>query len=231
MRPSRRPCLYAFVLLLFCAALAPRIHADALTITTDPPGATVEIDGLVSATTPSRTDLPGGFFRKTHTAFNTRLEHPIVVHVSKDGYLSQQVTLTDGPFEWVAINGRRRGNYFLLKSDHFHFTLRSISERQDTSSGPVAKEGPMLPAARAEKIDADLAPKAEKGNVSVSSDSPGCEIYVDGKFVGQTPSSFSLDVGTHHVEVKASGKQTWDRTLEVLPNSQVNLRASLPDPN
>lgn len=231
MRPSRRPCLYAFVLLL-CAAHAPRAHADALTITTDPPGATVEIDGLVSATTPSHTDLPGGYFHKTHTAFTARLEHPIVVRLSKQGYLSQQVTLTEGPFEWVAITGRRRGNYFLLKSDHFHFTLRPISERQDISSGPVAKEGPILTATRPEKNEVvDSAAKPGTGNVSVSSDLPGCEIYVDGKFVGQTPSSFSLDVGTHRIEVKASGKQTWERTLEVLANSQVNLRAVLADRN
>jgi hypothetical protein len=226
MQPSRRHCIYrlagALLLVLACAAQA---HADTLTITTDPPGATVEIEGLVSSTTPSHTDLPGGYFHKTHTAFGARLEHPVVARVSKDGFVSQQVTLTDGPFEWTAITGRRRGNYFLLKSDHFHFKLREIGDKQEPSMGTADRPGPILPPAGMDTHAADAPAKTETGTVSVSSDSPGSEIYIDGKFVGQTPSSFPLDVGTHRIEVRAQGKSSWERNLEVLKNSQISLRA------
>lgn len=232
MRPSRRHCIYKLVgALLLVLVYTARTHADTLTITTDPPGATVEIDGLVSGTTPSHTELPGGYFHKTHTAFSARLEHPVVAHFSKDGFVTQQVTLTDGPFEWTAITGRRRGNYFLLKSDHFHIKLREIGDKQETLLGAVGKAGTISPPAGADAHAADSTVRAETGTVSISSDLPGSEIYIDGKFVGQTPSSFPLDAGTHRIEVKAQGKTTWERSLEVLKNSQISLRVDFSEPH
>ena len=225
MQPSRRLCFYALLLATVCATLSPPAHADNLTIATDPSGATVEIDGLLSGTTPAHAELPGGYFHKTHTAFAARLEHPVVARISKQGYATQQVTLTDGPFEWVAITGRRRGNYFLLKSDHFSIKLRELVNKDDSAIAPAEKAGPMLlPPPIAEKIAAET-PKVETGAVTISSDSPGCEIYIDGKFVGQTPSTYPLDTGTHRIEVRAPGKETWERTLEVLRNSQISLHA------
>ncbi|HWF39262.1 MAG TPA: PEGA domain-containing protein [Candidatus Acidoferrales bacterium] len=226
MQPSRRLCLYAFLLVVVCATLSPPAHADNLTIATDPPGATVEVDGLLSGTTPAHASLPGGYFHKTHTAFAARLEHPVVARISKQGYATQQVTLTDGPFEWVAITGRRRGNYFLLKSDHFSIKLRELAGKDESATSPAEKAGPMLlPPPVAEKVAAET-PKAETGSVTISSDTSGCEIYIDGKFVGQTPSTFPLDPGAHRIEVKTPGKDTWERTLEVLRNSQINLHAT-----
>jgi len=29
---------------------------------------------------------------------------------------------------WISLNGRNRGEYWLLKSDHFHVDLQPISE-------------------------------------------------------------------------------------------------------
>src|SRR5580704_4823206 len=116
MRPSRRHCLCASFVLVAFLLLAPRTHAETLTITSSPAGATVEIDGLAAGTTPYKTDYPGGYFHKPHTVFASRLDHSMTVQISKDGYLSQRITLTEGPFEWDAVTGRRHGNYFLLKS-------------------------------------------------------------------------------------------------------------------
>jgi hypothetical protein len=227
MRPSRRPCVYALLAALACTLAASRTRADTLTITTDPPGATVEIDGLVAGTTPYQTEFPGGYFHKTHMAFNARLEHSMVARVSKKGYLAQQVTLTSGPFDWIAVTGRRRGNYFLLKSDHFHIKLQERSPDEDLPLDTIEKAGP-LPRASSEAprdSDSDAKTGLRTGTVSISSDFGSSEIYVDGKFVGQTPSTIALDAGTHRVEVKIQGKKNWERDLEVLPGSQVTLRA------
>ena len=65
------------------------------------------------------------------------------------------------------------------------------------------------------------------GNVAVISDPVGAEIWVDGKFVGQTPSTIPLPVGSHHVDVKAAGAQVWSRDLDVLKDSQVTLHPVL----
>jgi hypothetical protein len=50
---------------------------------------------------------------------------------------------------------------------------------------------------------------------------------VDGKFVGQTPSTLELASGTHHIEVKSEGKLGWERDLEVLKDSQLTLHPEL----
>jgi serine protease Do len=65
------------------------------------------------------------------------------------------------------------------------------------------------------------------GMVTIHSDPEGADIYVDGKFVGNTPSVFPLHVGGHHVAVKEDGRKAWERDLEVLRDGQTQLRAVL----
>jgi serine protease Do len=119
--------------LFFCASLlllACPTHAvgDELKITSSPSGATVEIDGVTSGTTPFEKDYPGGFFHKTRTSLGSRLEHSMVARISLPGYATRELKLTEGPMNWISINGRNRGEYWLLKSDHFHVDLQSVSE-------------------------------------------------------------------------------------------------------
>jgi len=225
MQPSRRHCICASLALL-ASLLAPRTHAETLTITSSPAGATIEINGSVAGTTPYRTDYPGGYFHKTHTVFGSRLEHSMMARVSLDGFLTQQVTLTEGPFEWVAVNGRHHGNYFLLKSSHFEIKLDSISYGRNAVE-TTGSEGPLRPASAAAFRADDHETKAGTGSLTISSDPTGAEIYIDGKFVGQTPSTIQLPSGSHRIEVKLQGKQEWQRDLEVLKDSQLTLHPIL----
>src|SRR5579863_10679440 len=87
----------AFVILLF-APLA--VHADKLAITSAPPGATVEIDGVKLGVTPFIKDYPGGYFHRTKTVFGSRLAHPLVARLSLAGYSTKEIALTEGPMEW-----------------------------------------------------------------------------------------------------------------------------------
>jgi len=119
--------------LTFCAALfllacPPRAIADTLQITSNPSGATVELDGIAAGTTPFEKDFPGGFFHKTKTSLGTRLEHAMVARISLAGHATKELTLTEGPMNWISLNGRNRGEYWLFKSDHFHVELKLISE-------------------------------------------------------------------------------------------------------
>ncbi len=226
MQPSRRHCLYASLALLACLLLAPRTNAETLTITSSPAGASVEIDGHAAGTTPYTIDYPGGYFHKTHTVFGARLDHSMTVKVSMSGYLTEQKTLTEGPFEWVAVNGRHHGNYFLLKSGRFDIKLDPVSY----GSAPVetiGHDGPLRPASAATAVAKNADAQVPDGTVMIASDPPGAEIYVDGKFVGQTPSTIHLASGSHRVEVKSQGKQAWTRDLEVLKDSQLTLHPVL----
>ena len=118
-------CLCAALFLLACPS---RAAADKLQITSNPSGATVELDGLAVGTTPFEKDFPGGYFHKTRTSLGSRLEHPMVARISLSGYATKELTLTEGPMNWISLNGRNRGEYWLLKSAHFHVELHPISE-------------------------------------------------------------------------------------------------------
>jgi hypothetical protein len=62
--------------------------------------------------------------------------------------------------------------------------------------------------------------------LEVSSVLGGAEIRVDGKFVGQTPSSLRLRPGDHEVIVSKPGLERWRRTLAVL-GGRVKIIAEL----
>ncbi|MGD1212343.1 MAG: PEGA domain-containing protein [Candidatus Acidiferrales bacterium] len=126
-----------------------------MTITSSPAGATVEIDGVVVGTTPYRVKYPGGYFHKTHTVFGERLEHSMTVRIYKDGYTSQEIALTEGPFEWVALNGRNHGRYWLLKANQIHTTLEQVSTAFNGSvhtSLTAANDGELRPEIPTEQL-------------------------------------------------------------------------------
>jgi PEGA domain len=227
MQPSRRNCLWASLGLFAFLALASRARAETLTITSTPPGATVEIDGVVIGTTPCEVKYPGGYFHKTRTVFGQRLEHSMIVRIYKDGFTSQEVRLTDGPFEWVAVTGRHRGNYFLLKKNEFHIDLQRGTYSTASSIDTNEHAGPLRPASAAafRADDGTLGPSL--GTVKIESEPPGAEIYVDYSFVGQTPSTLHLASGSHRIELKSPGKTEWQRNLDVTKDSQITLHPVL----
>jgi len=63
--------------------------------------------------------------------------------------------------------------------------------------------------------------------LSVVSEPPGAELYVDGSFVGSTPVALPLPAGRYKVSVQSKGYQTWQRDLQLLSGAEINLRAQL----
>src|SRR4029077_19124813 len=113
---------------LFLLAYPLSAHADKLQIASKPPGATVELNGVAAGTTPFEKDFPGGYFHKTKTSMGARLEHAVVARISLAGFAAKELTFTERPMNWLSLNGRNRGEYWLFKSDHFHVDLKLISE-------------------------------------------------------------------------------------------------------
>jgi S1-C subfamily serine protease len=119
---------YPFVAVLLLI-LSPSIaRADKLTINSNPPGATVEIDGVKVGKTPFVKDYPGGYFRRTKTAFGSRLEHPLMARITLDGFAPKIVTLCDGPQQWRDMHGRERGEYWTFKVSSFDVPLVPIAK-------------------------------------------------------------------------------------------------------
>ncbi len=63
--------------------------------------------------------------------------------------------------------------------------------------------------------------------VSVTSEPAGAEVYVDGSFVGSTPSVLPLPPGNYKIEVRLTGYKNWSREIKTLSGGEINLRAVL----
>jgi hypothetical protein len=226
------------------AASASSSLGDTLKVTSSPAGAKVEIDGVLVGTTPYKTNYPGGYFHKPHTVFAARLGHAMVVRIYKEGYASQETTITEGPFEWLDLKGRSRGRYWLVKADEVQATLRPLlkTSAADPRAGPIpAKNNDAVTERPAEKtpdaraFSATSTPSntqnTDAGVLLLSAEAPEAEIYVDGKFVGETPATISLVTGTHQITIKAAGKKDWTREINVMKGSQVTLHATFEQPH
>ncbi len=125
MKPAINFHLLSFITItLFCAS----VSAQTLKVTSNPPGATVEINGVVVGTTPYEAKVPGGYFKKTKTAFGKRLESQQFCRVSLKGYVSKEFEMANGPMEWRNLEGTNLGLYWLFKTDVFHVDLVKITE-------------------------------------------------------------------------------------------------------
>jgi hypothetical protein len=63
--------------------------------------------------------------------------------------------------------------------------------------------------------------------VTFVSEPPGADIYVDGKFFGNTPSTLALPAGSHEIRVEADRFAPWTRTLASTTGSTVTIHATL----
>ena len=64
------------------------------------------------------------------------------------------------------------------------------------------------------------------GIVSITSEPDAAEIYVDGKFHGNTPATVKLLAGTHTFVLKSPGFPDYSRTLELPKSSKLTLKAN-----
>jgi hypothetical protein len=100
---------------------------DRVSINSDPPGATVEIDGIVVGKTPYQFEVPGGYLHGAKSVFGKLLRQQMHVHLLLDGYLPVDGELAKGPIPWIALNGTYHGDYWLLKTANFNYSLQKAA--------------------------------------------------------------------------------------------------------
>jgi hypothetical protein len=71
------------------------------------------------------------------------------------------------------------------------------------------------------------APAIEKGTVELTSSVEAAEITIDGSLVGTTPAKLTLSPGKHRIAASLDGYEPWEKEIEVLAGSDVNLKATL----
>jgi hypothetical protein len=73
-------------------------------------------------------------------------------------------------------------------------------------------------------------PPMQPASVIVKSTPPGADINVDGKFMGNTPSTIPLPPGEHEVSIEKEGLRPWQRTMTVSARGNITIDATLEKP-
>jgi hypothetical protein len=82
------------------------------------------------------------------------------------------------------------------------------------------------PNAQLVAVSQEVSQSPAQTKISVSSAPPGADVEVDGKFIGNTPSSLTLAAGDHAIKVTKKGYKAWERNLTA-SGGTVNLSAEL----
>ena len=64
-------------------------------------------------------------------------------------------------------------------------------------------------------------------SVMFDADHRYAEVYVNGEFRGTVPVNLHLPAGTHVIEIKLQGFQTWKRELVVIAGDDTRVAATL----
>jgi TonB family protein len=184
-------CFQVFLLSLLGCVPALGQTNPTLRITSDPPVADVELNGIVVGQTPYEVEIPASYLRKPKTIFGSRLDHPLHLRLSLQGYITADVELADGPMHFRPINGVSHGDYYLLKADHFHFDLEP-AKAQPAAAGAVSASGDAEPPSTAPASSSSSGPVATpRKDVEILSDANG------------------VDFGPYVKSVRGSVKRNW----------------------
>jgi hypothetical protein len=63
--------------------------------------------------------------------------------------------------------------------------------------------------------------------IAIKSTPEGAEITIDGKFVGNTPSTLRLKAGDHSIAIGKSGYALWERTVTLTASGNITIEAQL----
>jgi formylglycine-generating enzyme required for sulfatase activity len=191
-----------------------------VTLTTEPPGAEVSVDGQLIGTTPVTMELGAGErelearlggYNAWQTTLMVEADKPQVLSpialVKADG----RVTLTSVPDRaTVTVDGQFRGRTPL--------TLRLPPGRNHTIA--VTKAG-YEPVSRQLSVESDsgrrlnLDLKAQLGVVEVTTDPADAELWVDGTLTATSPAQLTLTALEHRIEARKDGYAP--ATLSVTP--------------
>jgi len=112
------------VVLLYAAAVeAAKVR---LTITSEPSGATIELNGQFIGTTPHVEEMDDWAFKGPRFLFSKYLGEDIRLRVWKDGFFPKELRLTSGPFVWTNLNRTATHIYYTVTSTDFHVLLEPI---------------------------------------------------------------------------------------------------------
>ena len=134
MRTS--PFLSLFVMALVFGLPVPALADKMVLITSEPAGATIELNGKIIGNTPHQEKLKDFWFTGPKFVWNQFLNVPLQITVRKDGYIPQTITLTAGPYRWVNLNYTVEKIYYVITRTSFSVNLQKTPQPVE-STPPV----------------------------------------------------------------------------------------------
>jgi S1-C subfamily serine protease len=100
---------------------------------------------------------------------------------------------------------------------------------ESVSAAAAIAHGPRLPSGAALMDTASPAASAVSGFgvTEITSDPDGAEIFLDDKFVGTSPATLHIPAGTHSLVLKSARHADWTRSITVMKDSTVTVKAVL----
>lgn len=116
------------VLLLASGAAHGEKAKDTVTITTTPPGATVEWNRKVIGATPL-TYKVGEYAFNAHKSslLSKHLDQPVNLHITLQGFNPVDVTITGPPLAWTSLNRQNGYTYYIINLQDFDFKMDKVS--------------------------------------------------------------------------------------------------------
>jgi PEGA domain/Protein of unknown function (DUF2846) len=168
-------------------------------------------------------------------------KHSFESSMKKEPALEVEVKSNETVYlEMVLLPGTWRGGGRLVPvaqedGKNALLNLKPMDEKQaevSEASTPPSSAQPEAPAADSAQADAhaESGSAAQPASVTVKSTPPGADINVDGKFMGNTPSTIQLAPGEHQVSVEKEGLRPWQRTMTVSAGGNITIDATLEKP-
>ena len=110
------------------------------TITSEPEGARIAINGQEVGATPYQKKVKDFLFQGPKYLWSEWLNVPLQVTVNKDGYVAQTIVITAGPYRWVNLNNTTEKIYYVISNTAFHVKLQKIGDFMGTN--PLAAPTP-----------------------------------------------------------------------------------------
>lgn len=98
------------------------------------------------------------------------------------------------------------------------------------ASEPATAQPELSTVAFHPESSAQAEPALPSVSVIVKSTPPGCDINVDGKYMGSTPSTIQLTPGEHLVSIEKENLTPWQRTMTVTAGGNSTIDATLVKP-
>jgi hypothetical protein len=106
----------------------------AMNVTSDPPGATVALNGRVMGVTPLEVPVED-YALKGHgkLVWSKYLSSPITMTVAKEGYSTKTFLITHGPMTWTTMNGKTTHFYYVITNTEWSVKLERKVEFSSTN--------------------------------------------------------------------------------------------------